>query len=251
MRRPRRRRRGRAPFTAALVTLLVLAAIAYGFDWVARTVADNRVAATVRAGTHESSVRVSIDGAFFLPQVVAGDYQHVVVQMNDLAANGLTVASLRTDLYGVHLPFRDVLHNDVRTITVNSSREQALVTYPEVNAYLASRGQHLTIAYAGGGAALISTVLTAFGQSFPVGADASVTPGQSYVDIVPTRVVTRSSIVNAIGDAVLKLRLAFRIPMTPLPFGQRIVSVTPTAAGLALTAAGGNLVLTRQGVTVG
>ncbi len=237
--------------TATLVVLLVLAALVWGLDRLARNVSESLVADTIRNGGQSTgNVDVGIQGTFFAPQVVSGDYSHVNVVVQNLSAQGLTIAKLSTDLYGVHLPLGRVVSRNVHSIPVDRSRERAVISYRALNRYVAAQGHNITLSQGNGGEVTVTTHIQAFGTSFPLGADAKIIPGHSYLDVEPTRVHTGSSILDTIGDAALKVRLAFRIPMNPLPFGQDIQSVTATGNGLVVVATGQHIVLTDRG-TVG
>ena len=233
-----------------LVVVAVLALVVWGCDWGARLAGESIVAQAIRADTRlGASVDVAVDGWFFLPQVISGEYGHLVVTMSHATAQGLRIKRLRTDLYDVAAPFSDVIHQHVSRITVQRTHEQALLTYQALNAYLAAHGSRYTLSKGRGDEVAVTTRLSMFGQSVPVSADAKVIPGPGYLDIEPTGITTGSSIVDAIGDFALKARLRFRISMQPLPFGQQVRSVRAAQQGLDVDAAGAGVVITRQGIS--
>lgn len=243
------RARRRTWLGSALIGVAVLALLGWAADWGARITAEAQVRHAIeQEGGLQAAVDVDVSGWFFLPQVARGDYQHVVVTLRHARAQGLRIRQLRTDLYDVHVPLRRIVNQDVRTVLIDRTEERALLSYEALNDYLASRGSNFRIARGTSGEVSVTTHLDVAGRSLPVSADAKVSPGRDYVDVVPTQVHTGSSILDTIGDAVLKLRLAFRIPMQPLPFGQTVLSVDAGADGLAVVARGGNVAVTRQGV---
>ena len=229
-----------------VVVLVVLAAVAYGLDRISRAAAETVVSDAIENGRPApSSADVGIRGMFFIPQVVNGHYPHVHVRVQGISDQGLTVSRIDADLYDVDVPLSQVVRQDVTAIPVDHSREQALITYQSLNAYLKQQGQPVTVTNGSGDQLRLQGHLTALGREFTLSADATVKPGHSYIDVIPTQLHTGSSIVDAASAVLLKVRLAFRIPTSPLPFGQEVQSIRANGDGLVVVATGQHIVLYR------
>lgn len=227
--------------------LVALAAIGYGLDSAARAGAEALVARDIEHGRPAPAhADVDLMSTFFLPDVVAGRYPHVHVRLDDITSEGLTVSRIDADLYDVTVPLGEVVHQTVTAIPVRRSRERALITYSELNAYLHARGQPMTVSKGHGDTLRLDAHLSSFGLPTTVSADATVTPGRDYIDVEPTRLDTGSGIVDAASAVLLKVRLAFRVTMSPLPFGQQVQAIRPTDQGLLVTATGQDVVIFPQ-----
>ena len=224
--------------------LAALAALAYGLDRGSRAAAETVVS---RAIEHNDpapqEAHVAIPGAFFLPDVVDGRYPHVQVRLDHISQEGLTVQSVDADLYGVHLPLSLVVHQRVTAIPIDDSRERALITYDALNHYLAAQGRPITVSNGTGGDLRLEAHLDTLGRSVSVSADADMTPGVDYLDVTPTRLDTGSGVVDAASSVLLKVRLAFRVTTSPLPFGQQVQSIRATPAGVVVIATGHDVVI--------
>ncbi len=227
-----------------LVVLLAAAATAYAFDWASREAAQTVVARSIEHGNPApKSVDVDIKGAFFLPQLVGGRYPHVQVDLNQITDSGLTVQTIHADLYGVKVPLARVARQSVAAIPVDHSREVATITYQALNNYLQANGAPVTVANGSGNQLRIDAHLSTLGQNLTVSGEAKLEPGNTYIDVSPTHLDTGSAVLDRVSSLLLRVRLAFRIPTSPLPFGQQIQSIHATPSGIVVVATGRHITI--------
>jgi LmeA-like phospholipid-binding len=221
------------------VALVVAAAITYASDWASREAAQAVVAHSIKkAKPALTGVDVDIKGAFFLPQLVDGRYGHVHVDLQHVEGEGLVVQTLHADLYGVQVPLARVARQAVMAIPIDHSEEQALITYHALNDYLAANGQPVSVANGNGNQLKINAHLSALGRDLTVSADAKLQPGRNYIDVTPTHLDTGNGVVDRASTLLLRVRLAFRIPTSPLPFGQQVQSLRAGPDGIVVVATG-------------
>ncbi len=243
---PGRRRRFLLPLTVALVMVILL----WGLDWVARVSAQSLLARNIQAETGtDGTPRVKVNGLLFLPQVIRGRYDSVQIGLVDLTAGQLRVASLSAELRGVHLPFHDVLVGSANDILIDGSVEQALITYPDLNAYLESTGRSVRVEAAADGNVRLTATLELLGQSITASADAEISAADGAVAIRPTRLNTDTDL-DASSEALLGRRLTVVVPMDPLPFGQQVTDIKTVDAGILVNAGGTNITIVAGQVPV-
>src|SRR5579875_1552984 len=90
--RPRRRSRARRRLVAILVTLVVLAGLAFAIDRLARVYVENRVAAKIQSEGFSRKPSVTIDGFPFLTQLASRDFPEVEISSDDVTARRLRSA---------------------------------------------------------------------------------------------------------------------------------------------------------------
>lgn len=202
-----------------LVVLLVLVALFVGLDRLAAYGAERVVAQRLQSSEGLAAPPdVRIAGFPFLTQAFAGDYRSVSASVRDLRRDGLTVSRVTVHLDGVHVPLSSVLHQSVSRLPVDRADGQVLVTYADINAFLAGRG--LTVAPALGGQVHIT---------------GSAGPLRVSVDVAPR--VAGDSVVLAGGGVSVALQLP------QLPFHVQLTGVQATSSGLLVAASAHDLVL--------
>ncbi len=223
---------------------MVLVAVLWATDWLARTSAQALLARKIQTETAVSETpTVRVDGLFFLPQVIRGRYDTVHIGMVDLTAGPLRVASLNSELHGVRLPFHDVLVGSANDILIDSASEQALITFDDLNAYLESTDRSVRVEPSDGGNVRLTATVTVLGQEISASADAEISAADGAVAIRPTRLNTNTDL-DASSEALLGRRLTVVVPMDPLPFGQQINEIRTVDAGFIVDAGGSNIVIT-------
>lgn len=229
---------------ATTFVLVVLAAIVYGLDWGSRIRAQDVVEQSIKhRNPAPATVDVKMEGAFFLPQMARGRYEHVHVSLTDVETDGLKVQAIDADLYGVRVPLAWVLRRSVAVVRIDRSKERALITYPALNNYLKATGEPITASDGPDGQLLLHANFETFGQHLAVAADARISAGPGYLEVEPTSFDTGSAILDQASSVLLKVRLAFQVPTSPLPFGQQVQSIRATPAGVVVTATGTQVVV--------
>lgn len=234
-----KRRRPR-PSTVALGlgVLLGTLLLLWGLDRVARWSAETLLARGIRDGTGVTATpSVQVHGAFFLPQVVAGRYDHVEVAVTGLTAGPLRIGSVHADLRGVHLSFHDLLLRDVHALVVDRSAEQAVLTYRDLNAYLKATGRPARVVATPGGQVKVRGTATVLGQQVSATARVRLGLRGNAVSVQPAGLSTDTA-VDRVSEALLGQRFTFLVPLDPLPFGQELHSITAASDGLRISAGG-------------
>ena len=200
--------------TLVLVALLVVA------DRVAAAAAEHDVAKRIAADQNlDRDPDVSIRGFPFLTQLFGGRYDDVDVTVHGLHAGELTIARLTAHLAGAHVSFGDVVHQRVTRVPVDHATADVLLTYGDLNAFLAD--EHVTLRA---------------GQPGRVHVSANVA-GQSASADVPVNVSASALSFDVAGG------LHVDIPLPGLPFKTHLESVQVRQDGLLVTGSADGLVL--------
>jgi hypothetical protein len=221
----------------ALVVIVVLLVVA---DRVGAIVAAHVIADRIQTDEHLSSrPAVSVGGFPFLTQAVRGDYSDVTVTLHDFATkSGLTMDTVKVHLHGVHLPLsRAVKSSGVRSIPVDRVDGTALLTYPQLNAYL--RPKHLTVGPGAGGTVRVTTQTTVAGARLAVFGTGRAQVSHGVLT------VTTSSVGAAAGSHAgsLPAHLSVSFPLAGLPFRLALGRVSATTGGVQATGTATGVVL--------
>lgn len=231
----------------ALVLALVFAAgvvlLLWAADWLARRAAESVLAGTVQQETGTSEPpSVDVHGTFFLPQVLRGRYDRVDIAAEGLVSGPLRIDSLDARLTDVHLSFADLLRGRTDRIVIGSSEERALLTYADLNRYLELTGRPFDIAPAEDGGLELTGTVEVLDQTLDASADARLSTEDGALLVEPTRVGAAREL-DRISRLLLGERFSFRVPLDPLPFGQRLTGVQVAPEGVRVDAAGTGVVL--------
>ncbi len=240
---PKRRRRRRRALQV-LIGAVLLGLLLWGADGLSRVGAQSVVEQTVKRDQRlRNTPDVNVHGAFFLPQVVAGSYSHISIAIRGFRDKGLRVDRVTADLYGVHVSLGPLVTGDVAGIPIDRSDEHVTIRYDDLNNYLASRGDPITVSQGPKSSLKITGHVSVFGRSFGVSADAKFTIADDGVHVVPTQLDTGNSVLDAITRATVGERLSFVIPTKPLPFGQHVTTVTFGPSAVQISATGSTFVV--------
>lgn len=241
-RRPPRRRPRAATVGMGLTFVLATALLLWGADLLARWGAENLLARNIEEATGvPTRPSVDVHGTFFLPQVVQGSYDDVEITVRDLTSGPLRIEEVRARLSGVHVSFHDVLVQEPDPVWIEESVEEALLTYEDLNRYLAATGRPVTVEGAGDEVRLTGTA-EVLGEPVSASTFAELSFEDGALAVRPTEVDTDTALDPASG-LLLGQRFTFRVPLDPLPFGQQLVDVEATESGLLVRARGEDVVL--------
>jgi hypothetical protein len=229
------------------VVLLVLGFVA---DRVTvRVVSDQIATQTQRSQNLPTKPSVSIGGALFLPQVVRGDYQDVNIDVRGSTEDGLRVDRVRAHLDGVHVPLSSIIGGNVKKIPVDSLDADVELTYPNINAYLATQEQPnalVTGIHIGpaGSAVKITSTLNFGGQSYPFDGTADIGVKPAAFTYTPRELSQgiAALLPPALRDQVIKL-LTITVPVEGLPFNLKLTAATVLPDRMRFSAAGKNVIL--------
>ncbi len=112
-----------------LLAVLVLAVLLAVGDRVGESMAERAVARELAGSGLGGSPMVDIRGTPFLTQAVAGRYDEVVVQAQDVPARELRFSQFEATLRGLQVPLSQALSGDVAEVPVESLGARALVPY--------------------------------------------------------------------------------------------------------------------------
>ena len=239
------RTRRRRPTLMMVLFVVTVAALLWAADWLARTVAQNQLADQIYRQTGgPTPPTVTIGGTVFLPQVLRGRYDEVAITFPELSDGPLRLLNVHAELSGVHVPFRDVLTGSANPILVDDADEQALLTYDDLNSYLAAVGQPVTVESSGVGGTVLLTGSVQLGTSTVSGtAEARITAAGDAVAVTPTRLVSDSPLAG-LSQVLLGERFTFLIPLDPLPFGEQVTDIQVQEQGFVIRAHGHDLLIT-------
>lgn len=226
--------------TAALAMVVVIGTLLllWGSDWLARRGAQSVLARQVQDATGSLAPPVvRVHGLFFLPQVIAGRYDDVDIDLADLSSGPLRIRSVHAHLTGVHVPFHDVLVNHVDQVVIDQSDEDALLTYDDLNNYLSATGHHVSITPTPDGNVELTGSVQVLGKTVSASAAAQLSSEDGTLAVRPIRLHTNTNLDRA-SEILLGQRLTLLVPMDPLPFGQHITHLTAGQEGIAVHAQG-------------
>lgn len=234
------RRSGARPIMLAAVVVLVIAGLLYGGDRLARTVAENRVATQLQSelGT-DAKPTVNITGFPFLAQVMRGsvDTMHVVAD-NIPASDASRIGVRHIDL---HL---NGLSSDDRYRTVTAAKAEGTATI-DYATFQTMAG--FPAAFVGDG----RVELTVDSKVLTVDLLAKIT-GRPELNVADQTITLAEPKVTVGGvdipEFTAKALLATAVkpvPVTDVPFGLTLSSITAEAAGINAGVSGTNVVVRR------
>ena len=232
-----RRSSGRAAVRTILVIFGILLLL-WGADAVARVAAQSVAARKIEAAAGlDGRPDVNVRGLLFLPQMFAGDYNHVEVEMAEVTAEGLRLSEVKADLFHLRVPFGDLVGGTIDQVVVDRTAERARVDYDDLNAYLERTGQPFTVSAGADGGAQVTGTVTVAGQQVQVDGDVNVTVKDGAVKISP-----RPRGADG-GSPSTGQPFAFTLPLQELPYGQRLSDVRAEPEGVLVEAGGTDVVL--------
>jgi hypothetical protein len=225
-----------------LITLVVLLGLAVVADRVGVGIAEKRVAEQIRSQGHLSGTpTVTIAGFPFLTQAIAGDYHDVRIALSAADLGEPAGTSADVSLRGVRVPLSDVLSGSVQRIPVDSVDGTATLSYALLSSKL---GGDTTLRPEGNGLRITKTVHVA-GLTLPLTAAGTVrlSGNDLVVDVQKASgvgVTVPSFLVGQVSEL-----LGLRYPIPALPFGLKVTGVQPGAAGVEVSVAATDTVLSR------
>ena len=226
-RRARRRRHPLAWLTVVIVVLLVILGIG---DQVAKSYAQNQVAAQIEKQSELSAKpSVTIEGWPFLTQVAAHDLKAVDISASNVTANsGKLPFSFTARATGVHL------NSSFNGATVDHINGQATVPFSSVTTLFPMRGVTLSADPADGPDAVKADA----GIAGSVTGTVKLT-SPSKITITLSSASGLASLLGQLSDN------AINITIPQLPAGLVVKSVSVTSHGIVATASASNTALTE------
>lgn len=228
---------------SGLRTILVICGVLlllWGADTVARVAAQSLAARRIAAAAgFDRRPEVHVRGLLFLPQLLAGSYRHVEVDVDDVTTHGLRMSQVEADLFDVGVTFRDLVSGTVDRVVVGRTAEQAQIRYEDLNAYVRQNGQPFTVSAGADGGAQLEAILTVAGQQVQMSGDVTLKVQDGSIRVSP-----RPN--GASGQSTLAGHsFAFTLPLHELPYGQRLSEARAGPDGVQVEAGGTDVVLQR------
>src|SRR3954452_18795833 len=202
------------------LVLLLLVALVVVADRVGAFAAERVVAERIQAD-QSLAVRpdVSIDGFPFLTQMADGHYRRTDVAVRNLRRGSLDISRVVAHLYGVGLPFGNVVKQKVNRIVVDRATGEVDLDYADVNRMLADK--HLRLSQGAGDRVHVTA-----------------TAGQAQVDGDFPLTVQGSTLVIALPAGI-----SVQIPLPRMPFGITLQSARADSHGIVVRCATSGFVL--------
>ncbi|OHV31741.1 MULTISPECIES: LmeA family phospholipid-binding protein [Pseudofrankia] len=244
--------------TAIPLVLILLFVIV---DRVTVTVAEREMAKQLKTSVVENvacgaappTVKdVSIGGFPFLTQVLFGKFQNVGVTVENLSTPQLRIASIQANLKGIHVPFSQIIGNDVGEVHVDSAQATVRVRYDDLNTFLAGQPGGLQINPMDNGrrVEISGTADVPLLGTQQVGGVTTFEVRDNKLILVPTEITLRGAFnLNIPLGGLGELIPSIPIPVGELPFKLDITRASTDASGLSLSATATDLVLPKAETT--
>ena len=227
----------------ALVTFLVLLALAVAADRVSLVVAQHAVALQLQvSGSLSSRPDVTVHGIPFLTQAFAGKYDDVEVSASNVTAGGGRISELDVSLRGVKVPLSDAIAGNVNEVPVDGVRATLLLSYEEMNKQV--RDRRLTVSGDGDEVRVTGTVQV-LGRTVAASAISGLKVSGTSVIVTAQRFEVGNKLADRAVTAALAGRFDFVIRLGTLPYGLKLTGLKAAPRGVIATAAGGPTVLRR------
>ena len=212
---PRRRRRGRG-WIALLITLVVLVVLFVVGDQIARTYAQNSIAARLESSSRLSTKpSVTIQGFPFLTQVAAHDIRTIDISASNVQTDKLDISSIKAIATGVHPS------SSFNSATIDNISGTALITFASLVNAAGAQGVTVTADPAAG----------------PNSATVSAGPLSATAQIVqtgPNKLTIKMESLNGIAGALIGSLPNYTITVPPLPAGLQVRGVSVTDQGIVV-----------------
>lgn len=221
----------------ALVVLLVLLVVA---DRVAVGVAEGQLADRVQTSQNlPSKPTAHIAGFPFLTQVVGGRYEQVSLSLPAVERDGLRLSEVNIRADGVRVALGDLIGGRVASVPIDHARGDVLLTYDDLDAYLAQRVEvpKVTVKRDGQDAKVTGTVeIPVLNRSVSVSGNAAVDVSGDEVTIRPTAVQALTGFLPGLAEGPAREALTVHFTIKGLPLGVRLDGATLTDQGVRFTA---------------
>ncbi len=223
-----------------LIALVVVLALLVVVDRVAVGVAEGQLADRVQASQNlPGKPTAHIAGFPFLTQVVGGRYEQVSLALPAIERDGLRLSQVDIRADGVRVGLGDLVNGRVSSVPIDHARGDVLLTYDDLDAYLATRVQvpKVTVKRDGRNAKVTGTVeIPLLNRPVSVSGDAAVDVSGDEVTIRPTAVQALTGLLPGIAEGSAREALTVRFSIKGLPLGVRLAGATLTDQGVRFTA---------------
>jgi hypothetical protein len=227
----------------AVVIAFIAALLAFS-DYVARVGSQSLIARAIQRDMHlVERPEVHLRGAFYLPQVIDGTYDHVEIDIGHAHTGQVDVSGIRADLEGVHLRFHDVLVRHTSRILIDRTVELVTFSYADINKYLASIGTPVSIGPGGDQQVKFTGHVAILGKRVSASADAHAYAHGNTLYISPSRYDSGVGALDSTTALLLDQRLSVQIPLDQVPFAQTVTGVQVHDQDITVRAEGRDVVI--------
>ncbi|CAN5219258.1 DUF2993 domain-containing protein [soil metagenome] len=230
-----------------VVFVLVLLGVLLAVDRIGVLVAEDRVAAELRAELElTEDPEVSINGFPVLDQAIAGRYRDVELSLADADLGELSGLDVVVRLNGVRIPLSE-LFAEIAAVPVDVLTGTVTVPYPTVAAQL---GPGATLSNSPEGV-VVGNSFDILGQQQSIEGTGDVTVDGG--DVVVTVVGLQLNEIELDESVLAELleQLSFRYPVPGLPLGLRITDVVATDEGFEVSGRATDLVRDAESIETG
>lgn len=207
----------------ALIVVVGLVGLAGAVDAYARSTAEHRIAAGI--GATVGRAEVVVEGAFFLPQLLAGEFDHLEIVIPDLALQGVRLEEAEVSARGVATAAPHTIRSLAATATVPISEiDRLFAEVSGLNADIVVRGESLALTSAVLGQELALVVQPVLADGDLTLVPLELTLGGIALDLAQLHVVD-----GLAGEVTLPLGL---------PEGMRLTGVEVLPQGVRLRVEG-------------
>lgn len=232
----------------ALVGVLLILVVV---DRVAVGVAEGQIADRVQTSQSlADKPHVGVAGFPFLTQVARGRYKQVTIDVSGLTRDGLRLDQIRIVAEGVRVDPGDLLSGSVQSVPVDHARGSVLISYADLNSYLAQRidGPKITVSRGGSSNLRVtgSVDVPVLGRPISLSGDAKVQVEGENITLLPTAISAVTGLLPGFAQTSAQEALTVRFALKGLPFGVHLGQPTVTADGIRIGASGDGLTLDTQ-----
>ncbi|NUR74136.1 MAG: DUF2993 domain-containing protein [Hamadaea sp.] len=235
----------------AVILVAILGAGVFAMDRAVAAYAEDQiktqtVAEVSRRGMRSDEPSVDVGGFPFLTEVVAGKYDQIVITLPNLSGQGMTLPKFTLTASGVNAPLETLRSGD-GTITADKVTGTAVVPWDVV--VKQTKFKDLKLSADPDGTLKVAGEATLGGFTVPLTGSAKVTlAGPTKLRVQVTDLQGTDPNVNALIKGLIAAymdKLVFDFSLPKLPYDLRLQKVTPTPAGLDITAYAENVPLTQ------
>lgn len=217
-----------------VVVLLVLGVLVVAADRGAAALAGWRAGAALQTALKTSTrPSVTIAGFPFLTQVLGGVYEEVRISAQEVPTATVPVASMTATLHQVRL-------QGSSSVTAQSAVGLALLRWADLAAAAPVPGVELA-AGPTSDQVRVSRTVTVLGVSMPLSGLATVAVVEGGVKVSAVSVDVGGASLGSLLPAQLRDLLTFTVPVSGLPGGVQLTSVSSSDPGLELMLTGTNV----------
>ncbi|MGH3167697.1 MAG: LmeA family phospholipid-binding protein [Trebonia sp.] len=222
----RRRRRGRGWIVLLVILILLAVAFVIG-DQVARSYAQNMIAAKFKSEGLSVKPSVSIKGWPFLTQVAGRDVRTIDISASNFTQDKLDIASMNATATGVHI------NSSFNGATIDSITGTVLITYSSAASAIGVPGLTFTDDPSAG-------PNTAKVSDGPISTTAHVDKAGPY------KIGLQLQDLQALQGLPVQVPSSFTLNLPRFPAGIQLSGVSLTAQGLKLSIAAQNTTLSQN-----